>query len=131
MIALVALATIVPLISGQIDLSVGPAAGMCGLVAAELSAQHGYPGLSAIVLGIAAGALIGLVHGVLVAYLGVDAIVATLGTSTLIEAFVYFYSRYRRLKGRKKAQQAWPQAVKPRPRFFAHWVWVNTVPIVW
>jgi group II intron reverse transcriptase/maturase len=40
-------------------------------------------------------------------------------------------NKYRRLKGRKKAQQAWTQAVKLRPRFFAHWVWVNTVPIVW
>ena len=91
-IALVALATIVPLICGQIDLSVGPAAGLCGLLAAGLSAQHGYPGLVAISLGIVAGALIGLVNGLLVAYLGVGAIVATLGTSTLIEAFVSFYS---------------------------------------
>lgn len=91
-IALVALATIVPLISGQIDLSVGPTAGLCGVLAAGLSAQNGYPGLVAILLGIAVGALIGLANGLLVAYLGVGAIVATLGTSTLIQAFVSFYS---------------------------------------
>jgi len=50
-----------------------------------------------------------------------------------INAYLMRWScnRYRRLKGRKKAQQAWDQAVKLRPRFFAHWVWVNTVPAVW
>ena len=50
-----------------------------------------------------------------------------------INAYLLRWSRnkYRSLKGRKKAQVAWNQAVKYRPRFFAHWAWVNTVPPVW
>lgn len=50
-----------------------------------------------------------------------------------INAYLLRWSRnkYRRLKGRKKAQEAWDQAVQRRPRFFAHWAWVNTVPAVW
>jgi RNA-directed DNA polymerase len=50
-----------------------------------------------------------------------------------INAYLLRWSRnkYRKLKGRKKAQDAWNQAVKLRPRFFAHWAWVNTVPRVW
>ncbi|GAA0903471.1 group II intron reverse transcriptase/maturase [Virgisporangium aurantiacum] len=40
-------------------------------------------------------------------------------------------NKYRKLKGRKKAQDAWSRAVNLRPRFFAHWAWVNTVPAVW
>jgi group II intron reverse transcriptase/maturase len=50
-----------------------------------------------------------------------------------INAYLLRWSRnkYRRLKGRKRAQQAWNRAVESRPRFFAHWVWVNTVPAVW
>jgi group II intron reverse transcriptase/maturase len=39
--------------------------------------------------------------------------------------------KYRRLRGRKKACQAWARAVRERPRFFAHWRWVNWVPAVW
>ena len=39
--------------------------------------------------------------------------------------------KYKRLRGRKKAQDAWNVAVKTRPRFFAHWVWVTSVPRVW
>lgn len=40
-------------------------------------------------------------------------------------------NKYKRPRNRKKAQAAWDHAVKLRPRFFAHWVWVNTVPAVW
>lgn len=39
--------------------------------------------------------------------------------------------KYRRLRGRKKAQDAWARTVERRPRFFAHWAWVPSVPVVW
>ncbi|MFG2233565.1 group II intron reverse transcriptase/maturase [Streptomyces sp. NPDC048723] len=39
--------------------------------------------------------------------------------------------KYKRLRGRKKAQDAWNRTVSQRPRFFAHWAWVPTVPVVW
>jgi RNA-directed DNA polymerase len=40
-------------------------------------------------------------------------------------------NKYKRLRGRKMAQRAWAEAVTTRPRYFAHWVWVPTVPAVW
>ncbi|MDL4775202.1 group II intron reverse transcriptase/maturase [Actinomadura xylanilytica] len=39
--------------------------------------------------------------------------------------------KFKRLQGRRKAQDAWNRAVAKRPRFFAHWAWVNWVPVVW
>ncbi len=39
--------------------------------------------------------------------------------------------KYKRLRRRKKAQKAWERAVISRPRFFAHWVWIPSVPRVW
>ena len=39
--------------------------------------------------------------------------------------------KHKRLRGRKKARDAWERAVRLRPRFFAHWAWVNWVPAVW
>jgi group II intron reverse transcriptase/maturase len=50
-----------------------------------------------------------------------------------INAYLLRWSRnkYRALKGRKRAQEAWSRAVKLRPRFFAHWVWIKSVPAVW
>jgi RNA-directed DNA polymerase len=39
--------------------------------------------------------------------------------------------KYQRLRGRKKAQTAWTEAVQRRPRFFAHWAWTTYAPKVW
>jgi hypothetical protein len=39
--------------------------------------------------------------------------------------------KHKRLRGRRKAQDAWNRAVRQRPRFFAHWVWVTWIPAVW
>ncbi|MFK0203260.1 group II intron maturase-specific domain-containing protein [Streptomyces lavendulae] len=38
--------------------------------------------------------------------------------------------KYKRLRGRKKAQDAWNRTVERRPRFFVHWAWVPSVPVV-
>lgn len=39
--------------------------------------------------------------------------------------------KFERLRGRRKAQAAWDQAVARRPGFFAHWSWTTRVPSVW
>ncbi|MEN3583483.1 group II intron maturase-specific domain-containing protein [Streptomyces sp. ZYX-F-203] len=39
--------------------------------------------------------------------------------------------KFKRLRGRKKAQTAWNQAVARRPRFFAHWAWTTHALRVW
>lgn len=50
-----------------------------------------------------------------------------------INAYLMRWTRkkYKRLRGRKRAQDAWNQAVQRRPRFFAHWAWTTHVPRVW
>ncbi|MEV4246730.1 group II intron maturase-specific domain-containing protein [Streptosporangium canum] len=50
-----------------------------------------------------------------------------------INAYLMRWSRnkYKRLGGRRKARAQWGMVVQARPRLFAHWVWVNVVPIAW
>lgn len=91
-VALIAIASIMPLITGQIDLSAGPVAGLTGVVAAGLCSFQGMPLVPAMVIAVLVGACIGAVNGVLVAYLGVGAIIVTLGTATLIQAGVSWYT---------------------------------------
>ena len=52
---------------------------------------------------------------------------------TRINAYLMRWSRkkYKRLRNRKTAQTQWETVVRLRPRFFAHWAWVNTVPDAW
>jgi phage portal protein BeeE len=39
-------------------------------------------------------------------------------------------NKFERLRTRKRSNQAWRQAIVKRPKFFAHWLWVNAVPLV-
>ncbi|MEV0966687.1 hypothetical protein AB0J25_29605 [Streptomyces sp. NPDC049910] len=43
----------------------------------------------------------------------------------------WIHKKFKRLRGRKKVQTAWNQAVARRPRFFAHWAWTTHAPRVW
>jgi RNA-directed DNA polymerase len=40
-------------------------------------------------------------------------------------------NKYRRLRKRRKAQDAWNGIAKRYPRFFAHWTWTAAIPQVW
>lgn len=52
---------------------------------------------------------------------------------TRINAYLmrWLRNKYKRLRGWKKAIQAWEQAVKRRPRFFAQWAWTTNAAIAW
>jgi ribose transport system permease protein len=82
-IAIVSLAALVPLIASQFDLSVGATAGLAAVFSADLMAS-GTPVIVAVLVGIAIGAAIGLVNGLLVTRARVNAVIVTLGTSTII-----------------------------------------------
>lgn len=67
------------MVGGSLDLSVGGTIGLAGVVAAHFSA--GGHGLGAsVILGVLVGAAIGLVNGLLVVGLGINPVIATLGT---------------------------------------------------
>ena len=52
---------------------------------------------------------------------------------TRINAYLlrWLRKKHPRLRGREKAQDAWARACQQRPRYFAHWAWVMTIPAVW
>ena len=67
------------LVTGEFDLSVGSVAGLCSVIAGWLMTSGHVPVLLAVLLGLAAGALVGLVNGVVVVRFGIPAFIATLG----------------------------------------------------
>jgi ribose transport system permease protein len=80
-LAVVAAAQTVVMVVGDFDLSVGAHASLAGVLAATLLAQ-GVPLWVALAAVPLAGAVVGLVNGVLVAWFGLSAFVATLATMT-------------------------------------------------
>ena len=86
MISVMAIAMTFVISSGQIDLSVGSTAGLVGLVAA-LILQSTDSILLAFISGIALGAFIGLVNGLLITKVGIPAFLVTLGMMGIIRGF--------------------------------------------
>lgn len=92
-LAVVAMALLFPLITGRFDISVGANTGLCSIVAAAMMADFDLPMVVAIVSALVVGSVIGLVNGLLVAYLGINSIITTLGVSTVIGGIVQAYTK--------------------------------------
>lgn len=90
---LVALAMVVPLVSGYFDLSVSATTGVANVALAAAIGTHHWPIAGGIAFAVAIGALIGLINGFLVAGLRLNAFVVTLGTYTLLGGLVELYTK--------------------------------------
>jgi ribose transport system permease protein len=78
------------LVSGNFDLSVASAAAFSGMLFALYGADHGYG--SAIVVALAAGLGIGILNGFLVARVGINSIITTLGTLSVFRGLAKLLS---------------------------------------
>ncbi len=83
---IVALGTMIPLIAGEFDLSVGYVVGFGALVAAKLM-SHGMDPVLAVLVTLLACIVIGSINGVLVVFFRINAFIATLGVGTVLSGF--------------------------------------------
>ncbi len=81
-----------PLVGGDFDLSIGYVASFCGLLVIGLLSDGRWPMAWAILAVVAVGMVIGIVNGVIVSKIGVNAFIATLGTGTVVVGLNYAYS---------------------------------------
>ncbi|HET9494602.1 MAG TPA: ABC transporter permease [Chloroflexia bacterium] len=92
-IGILAIGVMITLLTGGIDLSVNATANMSGILAALVMTNMAPPGtpleqvipviILAVTVALVTGTLAGLLNGVLIAYVGITPILATLGTLTL------------------------------------------------
>jgi ribose transport system permease protein len=95
-IGIMALGMTAVIATGGIDLSVGSIMGLTA-VASGLTLEAGYPGWAAIVVGLAAGALTGLINGLIIAYAGLSPFVTTLGMLSIARSVAVVLSGNRML----------------------------------
>lgn len=93
-LGILALAMMITLISGGLNLSIISTANLCALTMAYVMTHFmpTEPGLAwglwqvgAVVAGLAVAGVIGLINGVIIAYLGVSPVLTTLGTMTMVK----------------------------------------------
>jgi ribose transport system permease protein len=97
--AFVALAVTVPLAGNQYDLSVGNVLGMASVLSIGLQVKEGVPWVLAVIIALVGGTAVGLANGVLVAYVGVNSFIATLGLGTAVLGLVEWYTNGLQLAG--------------------------------
>lgn len=89
---LTALGSMVPLIVGEFDLSVGNMLGLGTVVTAILPGEHGFGLIPVFLITIGIGALAGLINGILITKVGISSFIATLGTGTVISGIALYLS---------------------------------------
>ncbi|RUU70563.1 ABC transporter permease, partial [Mesorhizobium sp. M2C.T.Ca.TU.009.01.2.1] len=79
-------------IVGELDLSVGYAASLHGVLVTGLIVANHLPIPVAVLIELALGALIGVVNGLIVTKLKVNSVIATLGVGTVLVGLSFAYS---------------------------------------
>jgi len=82
----------VAVIVGELDLSIGFSASFLGVLVTGLMVWVGLPVPVAIIAVLLVGAFIGFINGIIVTKIGVNSVIATLGTGTIIVGLNFAYS---------------------------------------
>jgi ribose transport system permease protein len=93
------LALLAPLTAGDYDLSVAATMGLAGMTLAIVNVNHGWSIGAAIAAALAVGLLVGVVNGGIVVLLGIDSLIATLGTSTFVSGVILWVSDSQTISG--------------------------------
>jgi ribose transport system permease protein len=81
---ILALAALVPSAAGEFDLSISGTLSIAVVVVGYLNVVHGWPILLAVAAALAAGVLVGIVNAFFVVVIGVESLIVTLGTGTVL-----------------------------------------------
>jgi ribose transport system permease protein len=98
-IVIIALGLVVPLTSGDYDLSIASNLTLAGTVLALLNARWGVPIAWSILAALAAGALVGFVNGFFVIYFRINSLIVTLGVGTFIHGITLWLGNQQTISG--------------------------------
>jgi len=97
--ALLALAVMIPMVAGKIDISIGYGVVLFEILSVSLQTQNHLPWPVVIGIVVVLGALLGVVNAMLVELARIDAFIATLGTGTVVYAIALWYTNGQQVIG--------------------------------
>lgn len=98
-IALLALAAMIPMVAGRIDLTVGYGIVLWHILAISLQTILGLPWPVAVAAVLVLGVITGALNGILVEVARIDSFIATLGTGTVLYALALWHTGGRQMVG--------------------------------
>lgn len=96
---IIAVGMMLVILTRGIDLSVGSILALATVIAADLLKNAGLPPFQALLVALAAGSVLGLVNGVLVAYVHIPPFIATLGMMTFARGAALLYTEGQPVSG--------------------------------
>jgi len=97
-VGIVAIGEMLVMLTGAMDVSLAAILSVAGLIAASLMIT-GLPPLPAVVIGVGAGGTIGLVNGLIVTKIKINAIIATLGMLSILGGLALMYTQGQTIYG--------------------------------
>lgn len=89
------------ILMGALDLSAAAVLSLAGVVMAELMVKHGVAPLIGALAALGVGAAVGLVNGVIITKLRINAIIATLGTSSILGGIAFTITKGKTIFGER------------------------------
>lgn len=99
MIVVLTLALLIPLTTGDYDLSVASVMGLSSMLIAVLNVKMGLPIGVAIIIALLAGGLVGAINAFFVLYFGIHSLIVTLGTGYFINGVILWVSNSATIAG--------------------------------
>ena len=99
MIVVLTLALLLPLTTGDYDLSVASVMGLSSMLIAVLNVKLGLPIGVAIIAALVAGGLVGAVNSFFILYFGIHSLIVTLGTGYFINGVILWVSNSNTIAG--------------------------------
>jgi ribose transport system permease protein len=97
--AMLAVGLVVALSAGAFDLAIGATLGFGSILVSWLLVKRGIPMVPGIALTILAGAVVGLLNGLLIVRARIDSFIATLGMSSVLIAMIAWISSSQQITG--------------------------------
>jgi ribose transport system permease protein len=98
-LAVIALGLIVPLTAGDYDLSIASVTGLSAMTIAVLNVLHHWPVGLAVLVGLAAGLLVGVVNGFVTVVFGIESLIVTLGMGAFVQGMTLWISNSNTVSG--------------------------------
>lgn len=122
---------IIPLTTGDFDLSIASVLALCSMTLGLLTVDKGMALLPAILIVLAVGLVVGLINGGLVVVLGIDSFIVTLGTGTVLNGITLWISDSNTVSGVPNVLTDWVVAKRLLGISLAFWYGLLLVAILW
>lgn len=106
-LVIVSLGLIIPLTAGDFDLSIAQVLTLVSMSVAIMDARMGLPLALVLPVGLAIGALVGLINGAIIIYFRVHSLIVTLGVGTFLRGVMLWISDSQTISGVSMGLMEW------------------------